>query len=233
MMQQLSQLTDIDFSDDDVESWFSMDDEPTSDTIFQFAATDTEYSNSDDCHYFYHIQQAPQSLPSLAFSCHIPTAKVQIFPTKYSNPVSVIAFFDTGATRTIINPKILPASQWKPHQEIFYTANSETFITHLISKPIKIQIFPGCFTFHKVLGSDLPGKDMVLGFDVYSKLNKLRILPDGVRYKMFFQSWTTQPNLFQIEGNPIEQIKNQLISRSCADSHADFLTKCAHPLWKN
>lgn len=70
---------------------------------------------------------------------------------------------------------------------------------------------------------------MVLGFDVYSKLNKLRIILDGICYTMFFQSWTTQSNLFSIELPSIEKIKAHLVSQSCAD----FLTRCSHPLWQN
>lgn len=70
MLQQLSQLTNLDFSYEDVESLFSVDDEPTSDIVFHFAASDTDPSlsdsNSNDYHYSYQIQNISQAIPSIA-----------------------------------------------------------------------------------------------------------------------------------------------------------------------
>ncbi|KAK9025605.1 hypothetical protein V6N11_038466 [Hibiscus sabdariffa] len=101
----------------------------------------------------------------------------QFYLGKYDKPTEVIAFIDTGAATTIMNPEILPAKWWKPHTMIFSTTSNSKFVTHLISKPITIQFFPGCSVRTTVLGSQLPGKDLVVGFDIYAQAKFLRIVP--------------------------------------------------------
>lgn len=56
-----------------------------------------------------------------------------------------------------------PPSYW---QSCFPAANGETFVITLISKPISIRLFPDYAIKHQVYGSDLPGKDLLLGFGV-------------------------------------------------------------------
>ena len=96
----------------------------------------------------------------------VPTLKIQIFPSKYSKPVKVVTFFDTRASYTIMNPDVLHEENWKMKKQYFHAANNEVFSTELISKQIKIQFFPGCTMIHRVFGSKLPGKDLIVGFDI-------------------------------------------------------------------
>ena len=49
--------------------------------------------------------------------------KMKVIPSKYANPVKVVAFFDTGASYSIMNPYILPPSQWKKKKQFFNAAN--------------------------------------------------------------------------------------------------------------
>ncbi|KAF3529397.1 hypothetical protein DY000_02041477 [Brassica cretica] len=94
---------------------------------------------------------------------HLP---VTIFdPSCQEDPVHAIAFIDTEAHTTIINPKILSPSMWLPHQQEFCVANSDSLTIKLKSKPIKIELFPGCHITAEVLGSPAPGKDLILGWD--------------------------------------------------------------------
>ena len=44
-----------------------------------------------------------------------PIAQVHILLETYSRPIPIIALFDTGATATILHPKILPIEFWLPH----------------------------------------------------------------------------------------------------------------------
>ncbi|KAF3486183.1 hypothetical protein F2Q69_00055305 [Brassica cretica] len=125
---------------------------------------------------------------------HLP---VTIFdPSCQEDPVHAIAFIDTGAHTTIINPKILSPSMWLPHQQEFRVANSGSLTIKLKSKPIKIELFPGCHIITEVLGSAAPGKDLILGWDSYYAFKKtfdISIEPRGLRWKNIFKAFTTIP----------------------------------------
>ncbi|KAL0289619.1 UNVERIFIED_CONTAM: polyprotein [Sesamum radiatum] len=83
-----------------------------------------------------------------------------------------------------------------------------------------------------VIGSKLHGRDLLIGFDLYHKAQRLQVLPTGLKYKRYFQPFSTIPRIFAIADAPAPytDIANQL-KQCCADSHADF--KHPHPLWKN
>ncbi|KAK8501657.1 hypothetical protein V6N12_002395 [Hibiscus sabdariffa] len=73
-----------------------------------------------------------------------------------------------------------------------------------------------------------------MGFDLYTKMKHLRILPTGIKYKGMYKTFVEIPRLFVT--SPLEVISTivkELKDTTCSDSHADFLTKCHHPLWKN
>ncbi|KAL0291953.1 UNVERIFIED_CONTAM: polyprotein [Sesamum calycinum] len=74
--------------------------------------------------------------------------------------------------------------------------------------------------------------DLLIGFDLYHKAQKLQVLPTGLKYKRYFQPFSTIPRIFAITDAPAPYagISNKL-KQCCADSHADF--KHPHPLWKN
>lgn len=144
----------------------------------------------------------------------VPTIKMKVVPSKYSMPVKVAAFFDTGASYKIMNPDILPKEYWKKKKQYFHTADKNIFCTELISKPIKFQFFPGCSIVHRVLGSKLPGKDLIIGFDVYTKKKGFRILPNGLAYKQDFAEWEPVPNYFHLMDDPFQDLKQQLIQKS-------------------
>ncbi|PKI67616.1 hypothetical protein CRG98_011996 [Punica granatum] len=99
----------------------------------------------------------------------VPHIPISVYISKCAKPIKVIAFLDTRAAQTIMNPEVLPKECWKPHTKHFSTASSEVFSTHLISRPLKIQFFPGCYLITRVLGSALPRKDIVIGWDIITK----------------------------------------------------------------
>ncbi|KAK8568400.1 hypothetical protein V6N12_006953 [Hibiscus sabdariffa] len=215
MIQMIQKRTGIQIGEeDDVESIFSIDDEPNDNSLFAIQSLEGDYKESDS-----------------EWTPHIP---VSVYLGKYDKPIEVIAFIDTGAAKTIMNPDILPPEWWKPHTRIFSTASNDEFATHLISKPITIQFFPRCSIRTTVLESRLPGKDLVVGFDIYTQARFLRIVPDGLRYKQMFKPFVDISRLFLVQ--PTKEIKlllEGLKARSCAESHEDFLSKCDHPLWNN
>ncbi|KAG8488204.1 hypothetical protein CXB51_018358 [Gossypium anomalum] len=218
-------------ANDDIESVCSFDDLPSKETICAipvYDSDDSQQSDYDEIFMFQAQAQAQIGQPVLA-----PNVPVKVYLDKYSKPITVIAFVDTGSAESIMNPDILPDDWWKPHTKIFSAADGKLFSTNLISHPITVQILPGCSIKTTVLGSKLPGKDLIIGFDLYTKIKNLRILPDGIRFKTFFQSYVHIPKLFSLQTEKTLQIIQEIREKSCANSHSEFLAKCPNPLWKN
>ncbi|PKI40483.1 hypothetical protein CRG98_039119 [Punica granatum] len=93
----------------------------------------------------------------------IPDVLISIYSSKYAKPIKVIAFLDTGAAYTIMNLEVLPIEYWKTHTKHFNIASTE------------------------VLGSTLPRKEIVVGWDVITRMAKFRMTLEGVRFKQYFQ----------------------------------------------
>ncbi|KAG8502654.1 hypothetical protein CXB51_001139 [Gossypium anomalum] len=189
--------------DDDIESVCSFDDSPSEETICAIPVYDSDESRQSD------------------------------YDEIFIKPITVIAFVDTGSAESIMNPDILPEEWWKPHTKIFSAADGKLFSTNLISHLITVQILPGCSIKTTVLGSKLPGKYFILGFDLYTKIKNLRILLDGIRFKTLFQPFVRTPKLFSLQSEKTFQIIQEIREKSCANSHSEFLAKCSNPLWKN
>eukprot|EP00257_Ricinus_communis_P017936 XP_015576507.1 uncharacterized protein LOC107261471 [Ricinus communis] len=163
----------------------------------------------------------------------VPYVPIQVLPSKYAKPVPVIAFFDTGAQRSMMNPEVLPSEYWKSHVQFFRAANGQTFKTTLITKQkIGIQFFPDCMVWTHIIDSDLPNKDLLIGFDVYHQAQRLQILPNGIKSKRQFRPYTDTSNLFTIADTepPFLQYKEKFLP-FCSESHSHFQHPL--PLWKN
>ena len=118
---------------------------------------------------------------------------------------------DTGAQRSMLNPHILPPDYWTQSEEHFKAVNGKLFTTSLITKK------------PKVIGSTLPNKDLLLGFDILHQIKHLQILPNGIRVKSLFKPFTDILKLYQ-------DISTKLLS-FCPESHSEFTHPT--PLWKN
>ncbi|KAK0585709.1 hypothetical protein LWI29_032859 [Acer saccharum] len=181
--------------------------------------SDSDYSSSSD---YSSVPESYQAIPLVPqFGPHAP---VRIRPDKYSNPVDVIAYFDTGSQNTMMNPTILPPKYWKSQEHHFRAANGKVFATHLISKKkIGIQFFPSFTLWVHVLGTPLPDKDILLGWDIFCQCKSLRILPFRIRYKKNFKAFSDIPKIFPLSAirAPFEQIQQKLLLL-CADNHVTF-----------
>ena len=235
-MQQIAYASRYN-EDDDLESVFSLDDEQGSHTLFMvpaFEASDSEssISSSDDKQYLDYL--TIQNLHSIQ-PFRVPLAPLKIFIDGLPNPIKVTAFFDTGAAQTIANPLILSSSMWKEQKTFFKTADESIFSTDFISKSVTIQFFLGCTVHQQILGSPLPQKDLVVGFDLITSKPGLKLSGKGIKYKQYFQPWQSLPNLFTISSQIITfgEIKLKIILTSSANSHSEFILKCPNPLWKN
>ncbi|KAH9769531.1 hypothetical protein KPL71_012037 [Citrus sinensis] len=156
-LQQSSIISD----NEDVESIFSEQSEKDDHTTFILA--DLTDSDPDDIFVISTIQEINHIRPKLPG----PSVKISVIPFKFHKPVSVIGFLDTGAQRSMLNSRILPSDYWEHHTEYFRAVNGKIFKTSLISKkPIGIQFFSNCIIWQKIVGSELPDKDLLLGFNI-------------------------------------------------------------------
>uniref|UniRef100_A0A803PTZ1 Retropepsins domain-containing protein n=1 Tax=Cannabis sativa TaxID=3483 RepID=A0A803PTZ1_CANSA len=160
MITHIEDATGVSLYDNDVESVFSVKDEISPNTM---CALQLSYDSNDDRYGgLFNMHPFPAGQP-------IPIAKMHVIPRKYSQPIKVAAFFDTGASYTIINSDILPPNYGSKKKQYFHVVNNQVLRTELISKSIKLQFFPGCSVVHRVIGSKLPRKDLIMGFDLYTK----------------------------------------------------------------
>lgn len=233
--QQLSQYTDVsDFSN--VESVYSLTEEQTPHSLFAIHLTDSEsdtsYSSDDEQSATIGINGIFASHDTSFLSQPVPAAPVSIRLSKFSKPYTAIAFFDTGAAASIINPKLLPHSHWESCSQQFQAANGAHSEIDRINKPILIQLFPTLTIQHRVFGSSLSGKDLIIGFDILHTISHLRWTAEGLRYKNCCLPWSSIPNLYihHIDPDPFSQITYDLLTYHCADSHSEFLTKHPNPL---
>ena len=174
-----------------------------------------------------------QQLLSLDTTIPIPSIKLQILPSKFQRPIPAIGLLDTGAQRSMLNPDILPSQSWQHYEENFKAINGKLFTTTLITrKPIGIQIFPNCVIWTKVIGSHLPNKDILLGFDIIHQIKHLQIIYTGIRVKSMFKPFTNVLKLYGLSetSQPFQDISTKLL-KYCPESHADF--HHPNPLWKN
>ncbi|KAH9780662.1 hypothetical protein KPL71_008163 [Citrus sinensis] len=201
-------------------------DEPNDETVF--ALQNSSDSDSDQSQVIFH-----QKLLSLDTTVPIPSIKLQILPSKFQRPIPAIGLIDTGAQRSMLNPHILPSEYWTQFEEHFKAVNGKLFTTSLITKkPIGIQIFPNCVIWTKVIGSTLPNKDILLGFDILHQIKHLQIIPTRIRVKSMFKLFTNILKLYNLSETPqpYQDISTKLLS-FCPESHSEF----THPnsLWKN
>ncbi|KAH9734708.1 hypothetical protein KPL71_017467 [Citrus sinensis] len=153
LVEHLQATTDYSPAKDELEFYFSEQDEPNDETVF--ALQNSSDSDSDQSQVIFH-----QQLLSLDTTVPIPSIKLQILPSKFQRPIPAIGLIDTGAQRSMLNPHILPSEYWTQSEEHFKAVNGKLFTTSLITKkPIGIQIFPNCVIWTKVIGSTLPNKD--------------------------------------------------------------------------
>nr|XP_009796982.1 PREDICTED: uncharacterized protein LOC104243492 [Nicotiana sylvestris] len=128
------------------------------------------------------VIEAQEEINALAV---IPQVELKVYSSKWDKPTRVIAFIDTGVASSLINPAVLPENQWVPNFRDFNTASNAVLTTIVITKhPVTIEFFPGLKYRTKLLGSDVPGKDLIIGFDIYRQLrDQLQIKANEIAFK--------------------------------------------------
>ncbi|KAL0295483.1 UNVERIFIED_CONTAM: polyprotein [Sesamum radiatum] len=215
MVSQILQISGTTGDDTDIESLYSEQDEQTEDTVF--AIHDITSDEEDEHSSVEEGDDPPSYLPiymmqansTVEVTIPAPQVEIQILQSPYDKPIKAIGFIDTGATKTMLNPEVLPDDAWRTHYEYFQAADGQKFSLLSLLRSL-----------------------LEFGFDLYHKAQKLQVLPTGLKYKRYFQPFSTIPRIFAITDAPAPyaDISNKL-KQCCADSHADF--KHPHPLWKN
>ncbi|KAH9671209.1 hypothetical protein KPL70_017273 [Citrus sinensis] len=237
LVQQLQSLHQFSPDTDQIEFLYSEQESPDPDTVFALGTSDSDSDSTsstepEDYSPVFHIQSVPSSSTQLSVQ-PIPSVKIQILLSKYSRPIPAIAFIDTGAQRSILNPAILPPETWISNENHFRAASGKLFSTKLRTKSrIGIQLFPKLTVWTHVIGSSLPDKDLLLGFDILFQAQKIQVLPTGLRFQSMFQPYTDQLKLYHLAQSPpdYQSISAQLL-RFCPPNHLAFAHP--HPLWKN
>ncbi|KAH9792680.1 hypothetical protein KPL71_004228 [Citrus sinensis] len=127
LVEHLQATTDYSPAKDELEFYFSEQDEPNDETVF--ALQNSSDSNSDQSQVIFH-----QQLLSLDTTIPIPSIKLQILPSKFQRPIPAIGLINTGAQRSMLNPHILPSEYWTQSEEHFKAVNGKLFTTSLITK---------------------------------------------------------------------------------------------------
>ncbi|GKE26094.1 hypothetical protein Tco_1441478, partial [Tanacetum coccineum] len=133
LIQALNQVEPIDVSD--LESLYSLDDEPIDPVLciiayLDFSSdddSDTDLLESDSDFGVHMINPIPHVLP-IEEDPPLPLAKIHLLTDAYAKPILVIAFFDTGSSVSILNYNILLDHYWKPHHQNFMAVNGEKFV---------------------------------------------------------------------------------------------------------
>ena len=217
---------------DQIEFLYSEQESPDQDTVFALGISDSDSASStepEDYSPVFHIQSVPSSSTQLSVQ-PIPSVKIQILLSKYSRPIPVIAFIDTGAQRSILNPAILPPEACVSNENHFRAASGKLFSTKLRTKSrIGIQLFPKLTVWTHVIGSSLPDKDLLLGFDIIFQAQKIQVLPTGLKFQSMFQPYTDQLKLYHLAQSPpdYQSISTQLL-RFCPPNHMAFNLSLIH-----
>ena len=131
--------------EDEIE--FLYEEQPYADEFTEFAIEDTDSESEEEADLT--TESDDEQVPILkiqeckAIMPKLPNIEVSILPTKYHVPIKTIAFLDTGAARSMMNPKILPSQYWEPYSENFQAADGRIFQTSLRTKTkIGIRFFP-------------------------------------------------------------------------------------------
>ncbi|KAH9769495.1 hypothetical protein KPL71_012023 [Citrus sinensis] len=128
LVEHLQATTDYSPEKDELEFYFSEQDEPNDEIMFALQNSSDD-SDSDQSQIIFH-----QQLLSLDTTIPIPSIKLQILPSKFQRPIPVIVLIDTGAQRSMLNPHLLPLEYWTDYEEHFKAVNGKLFTTSLITK---------------------------------------------------------------------------------------------------
>ena len=97
---------------------------PDDETEFALNQTDSSDEESPALPIpIFSIQEEQSIRPAIPQPC----VEIQVLAKKFEKPIKVIAFIDTGAQRTMMDPDILPQKYWKNEVAYFLVADGKVF----------------------------------------------------------------------------------------------------------
>ena len=76
---------------------------------------------------------------------------------------------------------------------------------------------------HQIYGSELPGKDLLIGFDILHNLKRVSWSKEGLKHKNHLLPWTKTLHLYPVE--VLLPIKEEIAKVSCAETHTEIPPK--------
>ncbi|KAK2650044.1 hypothetical protein Ddye_017533 [Dipteronia dyeriana] len=127
--KDITQIADEVPSDADIESIFSEQDDVNLYTTFMIQDSDDSSASSKFSDF------SEPNLPSKAYQVTnksdlslSPQIQVQILVEKYSKPIPVIAYFDTGVHSTMMNLRVPPPDAWKKKDNEFLATDGQAMV---------------------------------------------------------------------------------------------------------
>ena len=192
--------------DSDLESVFSEQSFADAETKFALASsTDDEEGSEGDqtlspyIPTFTTIPLHPLYFSEISQSPHI---QVTLLASKYAKPLKAIGLLDSGSIKTMVNPELLPPDIWMPTKEQFVAVNGLIFNASISKHKIGIRFFPDCTVWLHVYNNPQNGRDLLIGWDCYCKAQQLRLHPQGLRYKGYFQPYSLITHMYAISDAP-------------------------------
>ncbi|KAH9671264.1 hypothetical protein KPL70_017295 [Citrus sinensis] len=138
LVKHLQAATEYSTEKEEIESYFSEQEDPTDETLFALENSSDD-SENDEFQSIFH-----QQLLSLNTTIQIPPIKLQILPSKFQRPIPAIRFLDIGAQKSMMNSDILlTTNDFGPLHETkeFLSKNFEMKDMGEASYVIRIEIF--------------------------------------------------------------------------------------------
>ncbi|KAK8518961.1 hypothetical protein V6N12_012195 [Hibiscus sabdariffa] len=109
--------------DDDVESVFSIEDDLSDQSVFAIQSLEEELEEVETDWSSEAIYMLQHKISTNSSTVPIPHVQAAVYLEKYGKPILIIAFINTGAAMSIMNPNVLPKNWWKPHIRYFTSAS--------------------------------------------------------------------------------------------------------------
>ncbi|KAK9006836.1 hypothetical protein V6N11_019167 [Hibiscus sabdariffa] len=128
LIQHIQEQTGITIpEDDDVELVFSIEDYLSDQSVFAIQSLEEELEEVETDWSSEAIYMLQHRISTNSSTVPIPHVQAAVYLEKYGKPIPIIAFIDTGAVMSIMNPNVLPKNWWEPHIRYFTSASDQTF----------------------------------------------------------------------------------------------------------
>jgi len=114
----------------------------------------------------------------------MPQIEFKVYASKWDKPTHVIAFIWLGSILLTYYHAVVPDGYWVWYFKNCNTASNGILTTTIITKhSITVEFFSGLKYKTELIRSHVPGKDLVIDFDIYMILqDKLQSKANGITF---------------------------------------------------